>query len=262
MIPLERRDGLPLRVGHRGAAAVAPENTLASFRAAVEAGVDLVEFDVLALRSGELVVAHSDDLHEVSHGRLRGTVRDKSLAELRDLCPDLPTLEDALRYFVEEADGVGAHLDLKTPGREAEVVRLLHELGLAGRSLVSSVYLRTARRMARGGAGVRAGITFPRGVLGVTETNRGAPVARAGLRSLKRVMPAVVRSLLASTGASALVLHHRLVGVDVVRRAHALGAPVVAWTVDDPDELARLVEAGVDAVVTNDPAIFASTLQT
>ena len=51
VIRLERRDGRPLRIGHRGAAALAPENTLRSFRAAVEAGVDLIEFDVIALRT-------------------------------------------------------------------------------------------------------------------------------------------------------------------------------------------------------------------
>jgi glycerophosphoryl diester phosphodiesterase len=261
VIPLERRDGLPLRIGHRGAAALAPENTLASFRAALAVGVDLVEFDVLRLHDGELVVAHSNDLREASHGRHRGTVRDKPFAELRELCPDLPTLGEALQFFVGEAPDIGVHVDLKTPGGEGRVVRALHEHELAGRSLVSSVFLRTARRVADGGGGVRAGITFPRGVLGITETNRGAPVARVGLRSLKRVMPSVVRSLLSSTGASALVLHHRLVGRDVVRRAHGLGSPIVAWTVDEPAELLRLSEAGVDAVVTNDPGIFVSTLK-
>ncbi|WP_410962308.1 glycerophosphodiester phosphodiesterase family protein, partial [Salmonella sp. SAL4355] len=59
MIDLGRRDGRPLRVGHRGAPALAPENTLRSFRAAVEHGVDLIELDVLDLVGGPLVVAHS-----------------------------------------------------------------------------------------------------------------------------------------------------------------------------------------------------------
>ena len=59
VISLERRDGRPLRIAHRGASALAPENTLGAFRAALEVGVDLVEFDVVALESGELVVAHS-----------------------------------------------------------------------------------------------------------------------------------------------------------------------------------------------------------
>ena len=103
VIPLERRDGRPLRIGHRGAAALAPENTLASFRAAVEAGVDLVEFDVIQVARGELVVAHSYDLHEVSHGARRGSLKRMSLDEIRAACPELPTLGEALGFFAEEA---------------------------------------------------------------------------------------------------------------------------------------------------------------
>ena len=57
-----------LRVGHRGAAALAPENTLRSFEAALACGVDAIEFDVLDLVGGPLVLAHSNDLAEVSHG--------------------------------------------------------------------------------------------------------------------------------------------------------------------------------------------------
>ena len=99
MIRLERRDGRPLRIGHRGAATLAPENTLRSFRAAVETGVDLVEFDVLALRSGELVIAHSNDLHEVSHGAATGIVRDLPLARLREVCPELPSARRRARVL-------------------------------------------------------------------------------------------------------------------------------------------------------------------
>ncbi len=99
MIALERRGGRPLCIGHRGAAALAPENTLESFRVAVEAGVDLIEFDVLGLATGELVVAHSNDLHEVSHGVASGTVRDRTLTLLREVAPALPTLDEALEFF-------------------------------------------------------------------------------------------------------------------------------------------------------------------
>ena len=73
-------------------------------------------------------------------------------------------------------------------------------------------------------------------------------------------MPVVVRALLARSQASALVLHHELVGRRLVRSARKRGVPVVAWTVDDPRELERLVDVGVDAVVVNNPAMFVSTL--
>ena len=90
VIDLARRDGRVLRIGHRGAATLAPENTLRSFRAAVEVGVDLIEFDVLDLPRGPLVLAHSDHLDEVSHGaagrpRARAA-RSPSCARSRPSC--------------------------------------------------------------------------------------------------------------------------------------------------------------------------------
>jgi len=262
VISLERRDGRPLRIGHRGAAALAPENTLRSFRAAVEAGVDLIEFDVLDLSDGELVIAHSNDLAEVSHGVASGTVRDRSLESLREVCPDMPTLGEALAFFVDEAGQTGLHLDLKIRGTEADVVAALHRFELQERSFVSSFHFRTVRRLARIAPLLRAGITVPRGVLGITERGRGAPIARVGLGLLRRVTPIACPLALSFSHATALVLHHSLVGRSVVRRAHDRGAAVVTWTVDDPRDLARVERAGVDAVVTNDPRIFASTLET
>ena len=260
MISLERREGRPLRIGHRGAAALAPENTIRSFRAAVEAGVDLVEFDVLDLRSGELVIAHSNDLREVSHGAAAGTVRDRSLQSLREVCPELPTLEEALGFFADEARHVGLHLDLKTCGREANVASAIRRFGLVERSFVSSFSFRTARALARIAPDIRVGITIPRGLLGISERGRGALFARAGLRILRSIAPFAAPLALTATRATALVLHHSVVGETVVRRVHARGAAVVAWTVDDPRDLTRVDEAGVDAVVSNDPRIFASTL--
>lgn len=260
MIGLARRDGRPLRIGHRGAAALAPENTLDSFRKAVEIGVDLIELDVFELIGRELVVAHSNDLHEVSHGAHEGTVRDLPLARLRELCPELPTFEEALAFFVGEARGVGAHLDLKVRGREQDVVDALRAHDLCERSLVSTFGARSVRALTRLDPTIRSGITFPRSVLGITETGRGATVARGGLAVLERAMSLLVGPVLSLSHGHTLVLHHSVVSESAVRRAHERGVPVVAWTVDDPADLARVDAAGVDAVVSNDPTIFASTL--
>lgn len=260
MIDLARRDGRPLRIGHRGAAALAPENTLGSFRKAVEVGVDLIELDVFELTGRELVVAHSNDLHEVSHGAHAGTVSDLPLARLRELCPELPTFAEALAFFAEEARGIGVHLDLKVRGREQDVVDALGAHDLRERSLVSTFELRSVRALARLDPAIRSGITFPRSVLGITESGRGAPVARGGLAVVERAMPFLVGRLLSLSHGRALVLHHSAVSESAVGRAHDQGVPVVAWTVDDPADLARVDTAGVDAVVSNDPTIFASTL--
>lgn len=261
MIELARREGRPVRIGHRGAAAHVAENTLRSFRRALEIGVDAIEFDVLELAGGELVVAHSNDLHEVSHGAHAGSVRDESLARLRSLCPELPTLDEALAFFVDEAPETGAHVDLKVSGREQDVVAAIGRFGLRERVLVSTFAFGSVRAVAALDDRIRVGITFPRSLLGITEDGRGATVARGGLAALRRAMPRVAGSVLSLSRGRALVLHHSVVSEAVVGRAHGRGVPVVAWTVDDPAALARVDAAGVDAVVTNDPTIFASTLE-
>jgi glycerophosphoryl diester phosphodiesterase len=84
-------------------------------------------------------------------------------------------------------------------------------------------------------------------------------VIRTALRGLRPTTPLVADLLLARSRASALVLHHTLVGERTVRRAHAKGVPVVAWTVEEARDLVRLDRAGVDAIVVNNPAIFLSS---
>jgi len=262
VISLERRDGRPLVIGHRGAAALAPENTLSGFRAAVAARVDLIEFDVLSLAGGELVVAHSHDLHELSHGAVRGTVGSMALADLRTLCPQLPTLDEALTFFAEEAHEVGVHVDLKSPSAVEGVAQALGRVGLAERSLVSSFHLGALRRFAHLEPRVRTGASFPRDRLGIDGRRGLGPLVNGGLRALRPLTPALVGALLARAQATVLVLHHALASPATVRHAHARGAAVVAWTVDERSDLTRVETAGVDAVVTNNPSIFVSTLKT
>jgi len=236
VISLERRDGRPLRIAHRGASALAPENTLAAFRAALEVGVDLVEFDVIALETGNLVVAHS----------------------LGEIVPETPTLDEALRFFVDQAPDAGIHLDLKLTERERDVVEAVRRHGLSDRCFVSSYYFGTARAIGALDSGIRIGFTVPRRLFRISAHGRSAPIARIALRAMRRLTPPLVEPLMKTTRATALVLHHSLVTGGRVRAAHGRGAAVVAWTVDEPDELARVDEAGVDAVVSNDPRIFVS----
>ena len=234
MISLERRNGRPLRIGHRGAKALALENTLEAFRAAIATGVDLVEFDVIAGPDGRLVVAHG----------------------LVDVGEHTPTLEDALRFFVDEAPTIGVHLDLKLTRRERDVMDAVQRFGLGQRTFVSSYYFGTARAIAAHNGDVRTGFTVPRRIFRISDTGRGAPIGRIGLRVLRLLTPLVVRPLLSTTRATALVLHHSLVTEASVRAAHRHGAAVVTWTVDDAAVLARVDAAGVDAIVSNDPRLF------
>jgi glycerophosphoryl diester phosphodiesterase len=256
VIDLSRRNGRPLRVGHRGAAALAPENTLRAFRAAVEHGVDLIEFDVIDLRGGPLVVAHSNHLDEVSHGAAQGSVRDRSLADLRAVAPELPTFDEALAFFAEEAPGVGLHVDLKLRTRLDDVAAAIEAHGLAARTVVSSVHVPALRAVAGASRTIRIGLTYPEDRFSVSRRPRLWPLVAVGLSTLRASVPPRVPGMLRRAGATVLMLQHALVTEAAVARAHALGAPVLAWTVDDPVDLDRVEAAGVDGVITNDPRIF------
>ena len=254
MTRLLRGDGPLIRVGHRGAAAVAPENTLRSFEAALALGVDAIEFDVLDLVGGPLVLAHSNDLAEVSHGAATGTVRDRSLAELRELAPELPTLDEALGLLAER--DVGVHVDLKLTTRLDEVAEALRRHGLVSRAVVSSFHLETLHAVAAAAAEVRIGFTYPEDRYGVSRRRSLTPAIRLGTLALRRAIVGRIPQMIARADASALMLHHAVVSAAAVERAHGAGAAIWAWTVDDPGEVARLDSAGIDAVISNDPAVF------
>ena len=252
---LLRGDGPLIKVGHRGAAALEPENTLRAFEAAVAAGVDAIEFDVLDLVRGPLVLAHSNDLFEVSHGLATGTVRDRSLSELREVAPELPTLDEALAFFADHP-GLAVHADLKLQTRLDEVGAAILRHGLGARTVVSSVHRPSLRALAGTAPEIRIGFTYPDDRHGVARRRALRPVVRMSLAAFRAALARRVPAMIASTGAAALMLHHAVVSPDAVRRAHAAGTAVWAWTVDLPHELAAVRAAGVDAVITNDPGIF------
>jgi glycerophosphoryl diester phosphodiesterase len=243
-----------IRVGHRGAAALAPENTLRSFEVALAHGVHAIEFDVLDLSGGPLVLAHSNDLAEVSHGAAAGTVRDRSLAELRELAPQLPTLDEALAFLAEH--DVALHVDLKLTTRLDEVVDALERHHLTARAIVSSFNRESLRAVTALTSQIQIGFTYPEDRYGVSRRRAFQPAIRLGTLALRRSIVARVPSMIERVGASALMLHHAVVSTASLERAHDVGAAVWAWTVDDQLELARLDAAGVDAVITNDPGLF------
>jgi glycerophosphoryl diester phosphodiesterase len=224
----------PLVIGHRGAKAVAPENTLASLRAAVEAGVDLVEFDV----APGLRLAH--DPASVTHDAL--------------------SLDDALA-FVRDA-GVGAHLDLKAPGYEAAAVAAVRRHALADRALVSTAFAVSARRLGRLAPDLPVAIGYPRDRYRISRLAWPSTLTAMGAAALRQAMPVRVPVLLRASRAGVLALHHTLCSRTAVAAAHRMGAAVLAWTVNEPSVVQRLVEAGVDGLVTDDPGVVTEALAT
>jgi glycerophosphoryl diester phosphodiesterase len=257
MIELRRRPGAPpLRIAHRGAPFVAPENTLRSLRAAVGLGVDAVEFDVLRLDDDTLVLAHSDDLLDITHGAVAGRAHRMTLAELHEIAPELPTLDDALTLFRDEAPDVGVHIDLKRVGYEARVVDCLRRHGMLARSIVSSPFAPSVIALARADPTLQRGFSYPVDRYGVSSRRVLAPLVPVGAAALRGMLPRRIARLLRAAGASFASLYFGVISRQTIARCHAAGAAVVAWTVDDPRVARRLVSAGVDGIVTNDPQMF------
>jgi len=248
-----RADSRPLVIGHRGAAALEPENTLRSLQRAVDLGCDLVEFDVLDLRDGTLVLAHSDDLLEVSHGAADGAVQSLDLGELREVAPELPTFDEALELL--GATGAGLQVDVKWRGYEDATVEAIRRHGLVERTVVSTVLADSLCRFAALEPRLARGFTYPFDRHRLSQRRLLGPVASTLLAGLRRSLPQRLEGLLERAQAQAAVLHHSVVTAAAVERAHALGAAVLTWTVDDLTDLGRVLDAGVDGVITNDPRI-------
>jgi glycerophosphoryl diester phosphodiesterase len=216
----------------------------------------MLEFDVLDLRDGTLVLAHSNDLREVSHGAATGSVRRGTLDDLRRVAPDLPTLDEALEFCAERLPGVGLQIDLKRRGVESGVVGALHRHDLLDRSWVSGFDARSLRVLAELEPRLPRSFTLPRDRFGISKRGPLAPAIRAALASIGASLPRRLPVLLARARAVAATLHYSVASKAAIDRAHELDAAVYVWTVDDPKLAERLVRDGADGIITNDPRIF------
>jgi glycerophosphoryl diester phosphodiesterase len=226
-----RQEGRVLRIGHRGAAALAPENTLASIEAAINCGVDLVEIDV---------VAHSDALR-LAH----------SPAEVRD---GSPTLDEALA-LVASADA-GVIVDLKSRGIERSAVETLRKRNLLERAVVASSHPASLRAVKEVEPALTTGFSYPFDRAGISERAAFQPLIRVGLSGLRRALPARIAGMLTRARADALLVHHALVSRTLVERCHGRDAAVLAWTIEDDVALRRVLTAGVDGAIANDPGLL------
>jgi glycerophosphoryl diester phosphodiesterase len=229
------------RIGHKGADLIAPGNTLESFDAALAAGVDMVEFDVLpefADGSGRLVLAHD---FGTSAGRTP------------------LTLEEGLAHFCQDAwAGVELDVDLKGIGYEERVVTALREHGLADRALISTmeeVSLRTVRALA---PEMRLGWSVPK----IRRNYLANPATRlpalAAAKVVQRVLPRRAARAIAAGEIDAIMSHWALVTPRLAQAVARAGGELYVWTVDDAMRIAALERLGVTGIITNDPRLFAT----
>ena len=209
------------RIGHGGASALAPGNTLASFDAALDVGVDMVEFDVRQWR-GELVLAHT-----VLHARRSGV-----------------RLQDALGHLAgRRFSDVGLNVDVKHVGCEAALLDGLRRARLLERSLLSSQVPAVLDRLRE---------REPRARLGISVGGRVARLSRRWGDWRTQVLGG-----LASRRWEAVMAQHRLVDAALLEHVVARDGRLYAWTVNERNAIQSLLGLGVHGITSADPRLFA-----
>jgi glycerophosphoryl diester phosphodiesterase len=227
-----------LRVGHRGARAHAPDNTLAGFRRAAELGADMVELDVQRTADGQLAVVHDAALRD-GNGRL-WPVQGSTMAQLRQI--DLgdgervPSLAEALRVCAEEQ--LGAYIEVKDGAVVPDMVRTLRQDGWFDRCLIGSFrpdWLAEVKALA---PGATTSVLF-----GSVHVD---PVALAKSVSATYVHPCWER----------LAHPSEELTPGWIARVRRAGLGIVIWHEERPAEIAALRQLGVDAVCSDAPELL------
>jgi glycerophosphoryl diester phosphodiesterase len=245
-----------LRVGHKGADAIRPGNTLESFEAAVGAGVDMIELDVLRPRAD---FDAADDWRRADAGPMAEPSGPLLIAhDWGDARRRTPlTLDEGLDAFTRPPlERMRFDLDLKIAGREDEVVAALRERGLVGRAAVSTMEVGSLREIRRIEPELRSGWTVPRITRDWNSVVWAKPLVVAGLLSLRARLPSAVRRGAANLGVKSLWAYFPVITRRLVHACHESGLELIAWTVDDLELMRRMDGLGVDGICSNDPRLF------
>jgi glycerophosphoryl diester phosphodiesterase len=216
-----------LRIGHRGAAGHAPENTLAAIQTGIALGIDLVEIDVRRTADGVLVVLHDETVNRTTDGK--GRVDRLSLEDIKKFNAGngerIPTLEEVLKVIAGRA---GLMLELKVNGIARQAVETVREVGFVTPVIYASFLLDELRP-------VRA-IEPDASLMALFGRLPQAPAARA-----------------IEHGSSHVGLRHNTATSHLVAALHRAGLLVFVYTADRPDDIQHAVSAGVDGVISNFP---------
>ncbi|MEX2250173.1 MAG: glycerophosphodiester phosphodiesterase [Parvibaculum sp.] len=244
--PYLEHDGL-LAFAHRGGAGSWPENTMPAFQGAVDLGYRYIETDVHATRDGVLLAFHDDRLDRVTDRT--GVIAEMDYVDVKAARVDgrepIPLMADLLSTWPE----IRINIDPKRDNAAGPLVRLLKEMKAVDRVCVNSFSgKRTAAIRAALGAGLCTGM---------------GPLSTARLRfsSWSGLLGFIWGSF--DEGCAQLPLARsgiRLIDRALIDRAHELGLQVHVWTIDDPAEMRRLADLGVDGLMTDEPAVLKTVL--
>jgi glycerophosphoryl diester phosphodiesterase len=227
---------IPLVIGHRGASAFLPDNTLESFRRAVADGADMIELDVRKTADGELALYH--DWYLDSEFGVSKPAALSTFDELAAYCLTrgihLATLDEVLSEFSAK---IPLNIELKAGGYEQDVLDTLGRYKMSAGFVLSSFFPWVILKLKSLDSHVKTGwIVGQEQVLFLNQFG-GPPV----------------ELLFGLMKAESVHLHYKIITAGLVKYFHARGFSVQAWTVDDLDITKKLIDYGIDGIITNKP---------
>lgn len=228
-----------LNIGHRGACAYAPENSANSIEEAISRNVDMVEFDLRQTADGSIVLFH--DSTAVTRSGKRVPVSRISFSELYDVAAAagfrLSTFEEILQEF---GSRIPLDIEIKVRGFEEKVIQLLEKYPPAFEPVISSFIAGVIGCIRKLDPSIKTAL-----VLGYSK-----------IPFMNIIMRPIIGRLISKTGVDSVHLHRNLVSRRILRKLFAAGVKVYVWTVNKPDEMTRLLKAGVDGIITDTPDVL------
>jgi glycerophosphoryl diester phosphodiesterase len=224
-------------VGHRGASAYRPENTIASLEEAVLRRADMIEFDLRRTADGAIVLFHDWGL-KMESGR-RKAISRITFNELdrvtRSRGYELALFKDVLRLF---GSRIALNIEIKVGGFEDEVVRLIHKDTPVFGPTLSSFFPCVLSKLKD------------------TDLKTALILGQERVRRLNILARPMVQKAVSRLGIRSIHLQEKIVSPAVVKNLAEAGVTVFVWTVDDPDNMRRLLKMGVDGIITNKPDLL------
>ncbi|MGD0995707.1 MAG: glycerophosphodiester phosphodiesterase family protein [Candidatus Bathyarchaeia archaeon] len=218
-----------LRIGHRGARAYAPENTLTSFKKALEIGVDAVELDVRKTKDNQIVVIHDADVKRTTNGE--GLVSELTLKEIKSFSAEkgekIPTLEETLDFLDKKVKVV---IELKETGIEEQVLSIVHMKSLEKNVVIVSFLEDALKKVRELDKDIETGLIYAK---------HKNPIKAA--LELK---------------ANYLLSFYRFTHTANVEKAHQNGLKMIVWTINKPEEVEEYAKKGVDGISSDKPDIL------
>lgn len=221
-----------LIIGHRGASAISPANTLKAFKKAIELKADYVEFDIHLTKDKEIVIIHDSDTYNATG--VKGLVKDMTLEQIKQLDAaegeKIPTLQELISIAQNK---IGLQIEIKATNLLEKLLKLLKEENLLDSPIVSSFMIDELLKLKLLEPSLKVGLLVPE------ELRKPNLIKRKILK-------------IAKNNFYSLHPYYSNTNKEIVDFAHDHGLKVIVWTVNNRENIERLIDIGVDGIITDD----------